>query len=76
MNRALRFTSGQVQDSAFIAPRSVIYFRWVKQLLVFLLVWLGPAILVLLIGAWAILRGRMRRARGIGITEAAAHRNE
>jgi cytochrome c-type biogenesis protein CcmH/NrfF len=48
----------------------------VKQLLVFLLVWLGPAILVLLIGAWAILRGRMRRARGIGITEAAAHRNE
>jgi cytochrome c-type biogenesis protein CcmH/NrfF len=37
----------------------------VKQLLVFLLVWLGPAILVLLIGAWAIFRGRMRRALGM-----------
>jgi cytochrome c-type biogenesis protein CcmH/NrfF len=41
----------------------------VKQLLVFLLVWLGPAILILLIGAWAIIRGRMRRARRVASPE-------
>jgi cytochrome c-type biogenesis protein CcmH/NrfF len=33
----------------------------VKELLVFLLVWVGPAIIVLLIGGWAILRNRIGR---------------
>jgi cytochrome c-type biogenesis protein CcmH/NrfF len=40
-----------------------------KQLLVLLLVWVGPAILILLIGSWAILRGRMRRARRMASQE-------
>jgi hypothetical protein len=63
MNGALRSTSGQVQNSAFIASRSAAYFGRVKLLLIFLLVWVGPAILILLIGGWAVLRGRMLRAR-------------
>lgn len=69
MNGTLRSTSGQVQDSDFIALRFAAYFGGVKQLLVFLLVWVGPAIFILLIGAWAILLGRVRRARRMASRE-------
>jgi uncharacterized iron-regulated membrane protein len=69
INRALRSTSGQVQTSAFIALHVAAYFGAMKQLLVLLLVWVGPAILILLIGSWAILRGRMRRARRMASQE-------